>query len=159
MTNLTYFKALIIGRQKVRSVGVYHFFLLHNSMKPSASWHFWKHANFLWITKLSRTSFLEKLKRKKNYYYTYMELSTHFNVKNVWHVNKNFACTWVVVVEVTNLYVPQVRKVVRQDNLSPLSFWRVRYFSKRGVSSYVLAYFSFAIWCSSSILLLDHFLA
>ena len=40
MTNLTYFKALIKGREKIRSVGVYHFFLLHNSMKPSASWHF-----------------------------------------------------------------------------------------------------------------------
>ena len=26
MTNLTYFKALIIGREKIRSVGVYHFF-------------------------------------------------------------------------------------------------------------------------------------
>ena len=155
MTNLTYFKALIIGREKLRSVGVYHFFYCitpWNQVPPGI----FETCKFFVDYKIMKNKFSRKIKEKKELLLYIHGIVHSFNVKNVWHVNKNFACTWGVVV--TNLYVPQVRKVVRQDNLSPLSFWRVRYFSKRG-GVQLCTYFSFAIWCSSSILLLDHFLA
>ena len=49
MTNLTYFKALVIGREKIRSVGVYHFFFVDY--------------------KIIKNKFCRKIKEKKKKYY------------------------------------------------------------------------------------------
>ena len=60
MTNLTYFKALIKGREKIRSVGVYHFFFVDY--------------------KIIKNKFCRKIKEKKELL-LYMELSTHLMLK------------------------------------------------------------------------------
>ena len=88
MTNLTYFKALIIGREKIRSVGVYHFFLLHNPMPPGI----FKTCKFFVDYKIIKNKFCRKIKEKKRILIIHGIVHS-FNVKNVWHVNKNFACT------------------------------------------------------------------